>query len=220
MPNAIFLRVLHRFTLRLVVLLVLVAPLRSTFGQEAPESWKTAPAKKSSQLSAKTSPRSGAPAGEATLEADQQSQVGKMFYADGHVDVHYANARLRADHVEYDSEAQVVNARGNVELDYMTQHVDADDARYELHTGRGTFHHVRATFALQRRPLPTLLSSPNPLYVEAEEVERIDDQTYRLHKSWLTVCDPGRPTWKFYAPSATVRLQKSVHLENGNFRLL
>jgi LPS-assembly protein len=157
--------------------------------------------------------------GEVTLEADQQSQVGKKFYADGHVDVHYANAWLRADHVEYDSETQVVTARGNVQLDYMTQHVDADDGKFELRTGRGTFHHVRATFALQRRPLPTLLISPNPLYVEAEEVERIDDQTYELHKSWLTVCDPGRPTWKFYAPSATVRLQKSVHIENGNFRL-
>jgi LPS-assembly protein len=220
MPNATFLQVLHRFALQAAVLLVLVAPLHSTFGQGAPESSKDAVAKKPSQHSAKTSRVDAALAGEATLEADRQSQVGKMFYADGHVDVHYANSRLRADHVEYDSEAQVLIARGNVELDYMTQHVDADDARYELRTGRGTFHHVRATFALQRRPLPTLLSSPNPLFVEAEEVERIDDQTYRLHKSWLTVCDPGRPTWKFYAPSATVRLQKSVHLENGNFRLL
>jgi LPS-assembly protein len=36
----------------------------------------------------------------------------------------------------------------------------------------------------------------------------------------MTVCDPGRPVWKFYAPSATIRLQKSVHLENGNFRVL
>jgi LPS-assembly protein len=189
-------------------------------GQEAAKPPKNAAAKSPPQHPAKTSPRGAAPAGEATLEADQQRQAGNMFYADGHVDVHYANARLRADHVEYNSETQVVSAHGNVQLDYMTQHVDADEARYELATGRGTFHHVRATFALQRRPLPTLLSSPNPLYVEAEEVERIDDQTYRLHKSWLTVCDPGRPTWKFYAPSATVRLQKSVHLENGNFRLL
>src|SRR5260370_33666544 len=102
----------------------------------------------------------------------------------------------------------------------MTRHVDAADGRYALGTGRGPFQHGRAKFALQRRPLPTLLISPNPLYVEAEEVERIDDQTYEMHKSWLTVCDPGRPTWKFYAPSATVRLQKSVHIENGNFRLL
>src|SRR5271170_1664457 len=155
--------------------------------------------------------------GEATLEADQQRQVGKIFYADGHVDVHYQNARLRADHVEYDSETQVVVAHGNVVLDYTTQHVEADEARYELRTGRGTFHHVRATFAMQRRPAPTLLISPNPLYFEAEEVERVDENTYHLQKAWLTVCDPSHPTWKFYTPEATVELRKSVHLENGNF---
>jgi LPS-assembly protein len=157
--------------------------------------------------------------GEATLEADQQRQVGKISYADGHVDVRYQNARLRADHVEYDNDTQVVTARGNVQLDYVTQHVEADDARYELRTGRGTFHHVRATFAMQRRPAPTLLISPNPLYFEADEADRLDENTYRIHKAWLTVCKPGHPVWKFYAPAATVRLKQTVRIENGNFRL-
>ena len=157
--------------------------------------------------------------GLATLEADQQRQVGKIFYADGHVDLVYQNARLRADHLEYDSEAQVVVARGHVVLDYLTQHVEADDARYELKTGRGTFHHVRGTFVMQRHPSPTMLMSPNPLYFEAEEADRLDENTYRIHKAWLTVCNPNRPTWKFYAPAATVRVKQTVHLENGNFRL-
>ena len=157
--------------------------------------------------------------GEATLEADQQRQVGKVFYADGHVDVRYQEARLRADHVEYDNEAQVVVARGNVQLDFMTQHVEADDARYELRTGRGVFHHVHGTFAMQRHPMPTLLISPNPLYFEAEEADRLDENTYRIRKGWLTVCKPGKPIWKFYAPAATVKLKQSVRIENGNFRV-
>jgi LPS-assembly protein len=155
----------------------------------------------------------------ATLEADQQRQVGRVFYADGHVDIRYQNTRLQADHVEYDEDTQVAVAHGNVQLDYMTQHVVADSGRYEVRTGRGTFHHVRATIALQRRPQPTLLISPNPIYFEAQEVERLDENTYKIHKAWLTVCHPDRPTWKFYAPEATVRLQETVHLENGNFRL-
>ena len=156
---------------------------------------------------------------EATLEADQQRAVGKIFYADGQVDVRYQNARLRADHVEYDSEKQVVIARGRVQLDYMTQHVEADDARYELKTSRGAFHNVKGTFALQRRPSATLLVSPNPLYFQAEEADRIDENTYRIYRAWVTVCDPERPTWKFYAPKATVRLRKNVRIENGNFRV-
>lgn len=176
------------------------------------------------QPAAAQAPKKSAPSlftsgGEATLEADQQRESGKVFYADGHVEIRYENARLRADHVEYDSASQIVTARGHVQLDYRTQHVEADDARYELRTGRGTFHHARGTFALQRRPAPTLLVSPNPLYFDAEEADRLDENTYRVRKVWLTVCKPGQPTWKFYARSATVRLQKSVHLENGDFRV-
>lgn len=159
--------------------------------------------------------------GEATLEADTQGgEVGKNYHADGHVDLRYENLRLRADHVEWDQETDVLIARGHVQLDYLTQHVEANDAEYELRTGRGKFHHVRATFALQRRPTPTLLTSPNPLYFDAEEADRLDENTYVIHKAWLTVCDPDHPTWKFYAPRARIELQKKIHLENGNFRLL
>jgi LPS-assembly protein len=166
-------------------------------------------------------PQSNAATGKgvATLAADQQRQVGKIFYADGNVDIQYQNLRLRADHIEYNDETRVAVARGHVQFDYLTQHVEADQATYDLRSGHGTFRRVRATFAIQRRPAPTLLISPNPLYFEADEAERVDEQTYKIHKAWVTVCRPDRPTWKFYAPEATVHLQRSVHLESGNFRI-
>jgi LPS-assembly protein len=157
--------------------------------------------------------------GEATLSADHQRWVGRMFYGDGNVDVIYGETRLHADHVVYDGDTEVATATGHVQLDYLTQHVEADDARYEVKTGKGSFHHVRARFAVQRRPQPTLLSSPNPIYFEAEEAERLDEETYVVKRAWMTVCDPARPTWKMYAPEATIVMERSVHLENGNFRL-
>ncbi|HXO89121.1 MAG TPA: hypothetical protein VN885_10765, partial [Candidatus Acidoferrales bacterium] len=137
------------------LLLALLAAMPSSLRGQSQTAPSSPPLQKPKPLANLT------PGGEATLEADQQRQVGKISYADGHVDVRYENARLRADHVEYDNDAQVIIARGHVELDYATQHVEADDARYELRTGRGTFHHVHGTFALQRRPMPTLLISPN-----------------------------------------------------------
>jgi len=203
MPKATPAQFVRRLALYAALLPISFAVPRAIRGQAAPQK-----------------PLSGLTGGgEATLEADQQRQVGKKFYADGHVDMRYQNARLRADHVEYDSETQAVIAQGHVQLDYVTQHVEADDARYELRTGRGTFHHVHGTFAMQRRPTATLLVSPNPLYFDAQLAERLDENTYRVHRAWLTVCKPGHPTWKFYAPAATIRLKKNVHLENGNFRL-
>ncbi len=214
MPSATVSKFLRGFAIPTALILIFFLLPRSAFAQ--------APPKKSphvSQTASKVRPARSADEGVASLEADQQRQVGKVFYADGHVDVSYENYRIRADHAEYNSETGVVNAAGHVQLDYLTQHVEADDVRYELRTGRGLFHHVRATFAVQRRPTPTLLISPNPLYFEADEAERVNESTYRVRNAWMTVCDPDRPTWKFYAPSATVYLRKSVHLENGNFRV-
>jgi len=219
MPDATVLQPLYRFARFATLLLILPVTSSAAFTQADAKVAPNGPQISSPQTGGGQAPQAGATESESTLEADHQRQVGKIFYADGHVDVHYQNTRLRADHVEYDSETQVVTARGNVQLDYMTQHVEAEDARYELRTGRGVFHHVRATFALQRHPTLTLLLSPNPLYFEAEEADRLNDHAYRVHKAWLTVCEPQRPTWKFYAPVANVELKKSVHLENGNFRL-
>ena len=219
MPSAIVSKVLRKFAPSTTLTLILFSLAASAFGQTAVTSPAKSASKKASQSPTKSSPQRPNEGSVAALEADQQRQVGKIFYADGHVDVRYQNYRIRADHAEYNSETGVVNAKGNVQLDYLTQHVEADDLRYELQTGHALLHHVRATFALQRRPTPTLLISPNPLSFEAEEAERINENTYRISKAWLTVCDPDKPTWKFYAPVATVYLRKSVHLENGNFRI-
>src|SRR5580692_5651679 len=232
MPSAIVLQPLRRFVLpssppmrqRATLLLLLAAiflacpQVTRTQGGSAPSQSQNA-AKKQAKPAAPAPAATAGVAQEATLEAKQQRQVGRVYYADGDVDVRYQNTRLRADHVEYNEDTQVVIARGHVQLDYETQHVEAEDARYEVGTGRGTFHKVRATFAVQRRPSPTLLISPNPIYFEAEEAERVDQDTYKIHKAWMTVCDPDKPTWKFYAPEATVHMKSSVHLENGNFRV-
>ncbi len=227
MPIVTVLRSLRKFAVvppLLLFLLVAPRPIRAQVnGNSQPQSSPADTSKASTKPQTKNpslpGPQAKQPAAGATLEADQQRQVGKIYYADGHVDVHYENTRLRADHVEYNEDTQVVLAHGNVQLDYLTQHVEAEDARYEVATGRGTFHHVRATFAVQRRQSPTLLISPNPIYFEAETADRLNPDTYKVHKAWMTVCDPQKPTWKFYAPEATVYMRDSVHLENGNFRL-
>jgi LPS-assembly protein len=220
MPDAKTTRTLPSLCLFLVLLGIFFASPRFIDAQDAAtKSPAQNPSKKQSSV-AKTSPQAE-PNGDqtATLEAGQQSEVGRISHADGDVDLRYQNTRLRADHVEYNNDTQVAIARGHVQLDYMNQHVEADEAHYELRTGHGTFFHVRATFSIDRHPAPTLLISPNPLYFEAEEAERLDEHTYRIKKAWMTVCDPDKPTWKFYAPEATVYLQKSVHLENGDFRV-
>jgi LPS-assembly protein len=220
MPDAKITLTLRTLCSLFVLFVILFVSPRFTDAQGTSKPLPQNPSKKQSSVA--NTPQGANVNGDqtASLEADQQSEVGGISHADGNVDLRYQNTRLRADHVEYNKETAVAIARGHVQLDYMNQHIEADEAHYEVRTGHGTFFHVRAAFSIERRTTPTLLVSPNPLYFEAEEAERLDEHTYRIKKAWMTVCDPDKPTWKFYAPEATVYLQKSVHLENGDFRVL
>jgi len=148
-----------------------------------------------------------------------QSRRGDLFLADGDVDIHYGPQRLRADHVEYNEKTSDALARGHVQFDFENEHIEADDASYNVKTGHGTFHHVRGTVKVERRPNPNLLLSNNPLYFEAVEVERFPNQVYVLEHAWMTVCEPQSPTWQFFAPHARVQVDKTVALVNANFRL-
>jgi LPS-assembly protein len=155
---------------------------------------------------------------EITAKGPQRRQ-GVVYIADDDVDIHYADMRLQADHVEYNTETYEAIARGHVQFDFENQHIEAEDAHLNVQTGQGTFHNVHGKVKLERRPNPTLLITENPVYFEAQEIERMSPDLYLVHHSWFTICDPQHPTWKFYAPEAKITLEKSVALINSNFRL-
>ena len=157
--------------------------------------------------------------GVANLEAKRQSRKGDVSTAEGDVDIQYADTRLRADHVEYNSKTYEATATGHVQLDYGNEHLEADEAHYNVSTGHGLFHNVRGNIKIERRPNPTILISENPLYFEARDVERFPGEVYIIHRAWITICDPRHPKWQFYAPNARIRVNKTVALINANFRL-
>jgi LPS-assembly protein len=149
-----------------------------------------------------------------------QQRKGELTIADGDVDIHYANQRLRADHVEYNDRTNEAIARGHVQYDYESQHLEGDEAHYNVGTGRGTFANVRGTVKIERRANPTILVTENPLYFEAKEVEKFGNDLYFIRQAWVTVCDPEHPKWQFYATHARIRVDKTMALVNVNFRLI
>jgi len=149
-----------------------------------------------------------------------QRKVGDLYIADKDVDIHYQGMRLQSDHVEYNTDTSQAVAHGHVIYDYQNEHLEADDAQLNVATNKGTFQNVRTTIRVERKPNPTLLLTENPLYFEAKQVDRISEEVYVVHDGWFTVCDPHKPFWQFYAPQATVTLDKSVALVNSDFRIL
>src|SRR5207247_10644920 len=137
----------------------------------------------------------------------------------GDVEIRYADTRLRADHVEYNDRTNEAVATGHVRLDYHGEDLEATEAHYDVSTGHGLFQNVSGTFKIERQPNEQVLLTDNPLYFEARTVERFAGDLYFVQRAWITVCDPGRPKWQFYAPEARIRLDKTVALINANFRL-
>jgi len=153
------------------------------------------------------------------LEATRQRKEGDRYIADGDVDVRYLNMRLRADHIEYDSKTYDTLGRGHVIFDYNTQHLEAPEGHYNVRSDQGVFLHVHGTISVARRPNPNVLFSTNPIYFEAEEVDRLAEDRYVFKKAWLTVCMPNRPVWKFYSVRSTLKVNDKVVLVRANFRL-
>jgi len=154
------------------------------------------------------------------LQAKQQGREGPVWLADGDVDIRYETLRLRADHVEYNTATGEAAVRGHVRFDLENQHIEADEGRYNIRTGRGSFKNVRGSITVRRRPNPSVLISPNPFSFEAREVKRLDERTYEIHGAWVTVCDPDKPVWRFYAPRAIIKLESQARLQGASFRLL
>jgi LPS-assembly protein len=148
-----------------------------------------------------------------------QRRQGDLYIADGDVVVRYGDSRLTADHVEYNDATSEVAASGHVHYDFENQHLEADDAHYNVSTGHGTFHRVRGTVKIVRQPNPTILISDNPLYFQAEEAERLGPDVYVIRKAWVTICEPEHPSWQFFAAHAHVQLNDKIALVSANFRL-
>ena len=151
--------------------------------------------------------------------AGPQRRQGSVFMADDSVDLRYGDQRLRADHLEYNEQTNEAYAKGHVQYDYDNEHLEGDEAHYNVGTGHGTFVKVRGTLKVERRPNPSVLVTDNPIYFEAQEVEKFGTNLFVIRNAWITVCDPQHPKWQFYAPHARVRVGKTMALVNANFRL-
>jgi lipopolysaccharide assembly outer membrane protein LptD (OstA) len=150
------------------------------------------------------------------LEAKTQSRRGDVITADGDVDIHFGDRRLRTNHVEYNSKTFEAVPTGHVQLDYNNEHLDADEAQYNVSTDHGLFDNVRGSVRIERRPNPAILISDDPLYFEARDVKRFPGDVYLIQSAWITICDPEYPKWQFYAPNARIHLGKTVALINAN----
>ncbi|MEE9219385.1 MAG: LPS assembly protein LptD [Acidobacteriota bacterium] len=166
------------------------------------------------QTRAAEEPFAGPGAGAAGLEApairvgaELIEQIGPNRYRfSGDVDIRLEGLRLQADVVEYDSDTHQCRARGNVVLEEGSAHLTGDQVEINLRTRLATI--LNAYGAVE----PELI-------LEAERLEKISENRYRIVKARLTSCTQPTPYWSFHVRKGTLELGGYAHLRNLTFRV-
>ena len=133
----------------------------------------------------------------------QEGAQGRLHY-EGFVDLRFGQLRIQADSLEMIDEpqpdggsAQRIEASGNVVFMSGQERISGETLRLDLETGKGLF--TKASGYLQ----------PDVLF-EAESIERIDADTYKLKGASFTACTQPNPRWMFKAHSATVDIDQRI----------
>jgi LPS-assembly protein len=166
-------------------------------------------------------PRPNAPGpGEELLTSDSQDSEGSVRRLHGHVVIELSDSTFKADDAEYDEDAKVFKARGNVYYrNYLRNEVIyCDSAEYNTDTERGTFHHVRGYTKTKVVARPGLLTTQEPFYFEGAYAEKIEDR-YVLYDGVITDCHVPNPWWTLHGKKFDIVPEDHAVTHNGVFRL-
>lgn len=142
--------------------------------------------------------------GELRIRANRQEGGEGRLHYEGFVDLRFGQTRIQADQLNMIDEprpdgtsAQRLEATGNVVFMSGPERISGETLRLDLDTGKGLF--TNASGYLQ----------PDVLF-EAESIERLDANTYKLKGARFTACTQPNPRWMFRAHSATVQIDDKI----------
>lgn len=144
---------------------------------------------------------------EVTIQAETQTRLGKHDYqAKGKVEVRYQDMLLRADEVWGNNETHEVEGQGNVYFEQGTQKVWGERFKFNFFSKTGAFYRAKGRV------------DPGFLF-DAEEVDKLADDQYRVLKGIVTACEEKVPKWTFHVEEAIIRKEHNAKLKQTVFRI-
>jgi LPS-assembly protein len=171
-----------------------------------------------------------------SIHADSQERGKDMSRLRGHVQVTYRGMKLTADEVTYNEASGEVVATGHVLFVDSRSHIVADEVHYNIRTDVGWFSNPIGYVhtSPRARPKPPVTDNPyyvqvdrskvlyteNPLYLQAKEMDRLDENTYTVRHGRFTTCDCETKGWSFSAGEARVELDDKAMARDSVIRFL
>src|SRR5215472_1585477 len=154
----------------------------------------------------------------ATVYADSQRESNGVITLVGHIEVTYRQARLLADRATYNRSTGEIDAKGSVAFSDPRAYIEADRAVYNVVTDAGTFNNAHGYVHATERRRSTVPTTSNALFVQAREIERINQNTYTLSEGRLTSCEDQCKGWSLAVRSARLTADDKAVTYGNVFR--
>jgi len=113
------------------------------------------------------------------VKADKLEYIDRLLVGEGNVTFYQQGVSIRADHVAVNPDTGDVLALGNISARRGADVWTGEELDYNFKTKKGSFGSATLFF--------------DPVYITADEIERISTNEYVLHNATITTCSPERP---------------------------
>ncbi|HKW38195.1 MAG TPA: LPS-assembly protein LptD [Burkholderiales bacterium] len=147
-----------------------------------------------------------------TLEADRiEGVTGKGTSAQGNATLRRGDLSIRADSLSYSEESDEVEAKGDVRLERGADRLRGPNLRYSLKDATGMIE--KPEFSLAPRPRGN--QAPVAARGQAESVEFLGEDRYRVRNGRFTSCKPGDDGWYVRANELDLDFTRQVGTAHG-----
>jgi LPS-assembly protein len=146
------------------------------------------------------------------LDADRiEGVAGKDTKAQGNAILRRGDLSIRADSLIYHEEDEDLEARGNVRLQRNGDRLSGPALTYSLKDATGFFEKPDFSFAPRERPG----QQPVVARGQAESIEFLGENQYRIKDGFFTTCKPGDDGWLVRADELDLDFTREVGTARG-----
>src|SRR5467141_4766898 len=147
-----------------------------------------------------------------TLDADRIEGVpGKDTTAQGNASLRRGDLSIRADSLTYHEGNEDVEAHGDVRLQRNGDTLKGPALRYSIRDATGAFEKPDFTFTPRARPG----QQPFVARGQAETIEFLGENHYRIKAGFFTTCQPGDDGWLVRADELELDFTRDVGTARG-----
>ncbi len=147
-----------------------------------------------------------------TLEADRiEGVAGKDTNAQGNARLRRGDLSIRADSLTYHEENEDVEARGNVRFQRNGDTLSGPALRYSIKDSTGLFEKPDFTFT----PRASIGQQSVSARGQAETIEFLGVNQYRITDGFFTSCKPGDDGWRVQADELDLDFTRNVGTARG-----